>query len=172
MFVIAHSACALRLFLYFLTPLQYPYMIVFIQLLHGFCFAVMWVAAVRYAKLNAPKTLQNTSQTFMSNVWVVGNGLGSFFWTFSYDYFQSFRICYISGCFILIGLSYYTFNYWDIVDDDERKKNNNVFLNNTNNDGYGNDMEGAVGGSRNNNNNDGVELREEFSIICIVYYKR
>ena len=159
MFVIAHSACALRLFLYFLTPLQYPYMIVFIQLLHGFCFAVMWVAAVRYAKLNAPKTLQNTSQTFMSNVWVVGNGLGSFFWTFSYDYFQSFRICYISGCFILIGLSYYTFNYWDIVDDDERKKNNNVFLNNTNNDGYGNDMEGAVGGSRNNNNNDGVELR-------------
>ena len=96
----------------------------------------------------------------MSNVWVVGNGLGSFFWTFSYDYFQSFRICYISGCFILIGLSYYTFNYWDIDDDDERKKNNNIFLNNTANDGYGNDMEGAVSGSRNNNNNnDGVELR-------------
>ena len=80
---------------------------------------------MRYAKLNAPKKLQNTSQTFMSNVWVVGNGLGSFFWTFCYDYFNSFRICYLSGVFILLCLSYYTFYFWNIIDDDEKKDNVN-----------------------------------------------
>eukprot|EP00943_MAST-04B_sp_MAST-4B-sp1_P002702 g2702.t1 len=45
MFVMALLGCATRLFLYFLTPLEYPGMIVCIQLLHGCCFAVMWVAA-------------------------------------------------------------------------------------------------------------------------------
>ena len=114
MFVIAQSACALRLILYYLTPISSPEMVVFIQLLHGFCFAVMWVAAVQYAKANAPRKLQNTSQTVMSNVWVVGNGCGSFFWSFLYDRFDSFRICYIAGALIVGCLSYYTFKCWNV----------------------------------------------------------
>ena len=114
MFVIAQSACALRLILYYLTPISNPEMVVFIQLLHGFCFAVMWVAAVQYAKANAPRKLQNTSQTVMSNVWVVGNGCGSFFWSFLYDRFDNFRICYISGGLFVGCLAYYTFKYWNV----------------------------------------------------------
>ena len=97
-----------------LDAISNPEMVVFIQLLHGFCFAVMWVAAVQYAKANAPRKLQNTSQTVMSNVWVVGNGCGSFFWSFLYDRFDSFRICYIAGALIVGCLSYYTFKCWNV----------------------------------------------------------
>ena len=122
MFVIAQSACALRLLLYYLTPISNPEMVVFIQLLHGFCFAVMWVAAVQYAKANAPKKLQNTAQTVMSNVWVVGNGCGSFFWSFLYDRFHSFRICYVAGALIVGCLAYYTFKCWNTNAPRDRRK--------------------------------------------------
>ena len=54
-----------------------PEMVVFIQLLHGFCFAVMWVAAVQYAKANAPESckilLKPSCQ--MYGWWATGAGV-------------------------------------------------------------------------------------------------
>ena len=104
MFLVAHSTMAFRLLAYSMVPLSAPWMIVVIQLCHGLCFSLMWVAAVSFASQRAPKGMEATAQTMLSNVWVLGNGLGAAFWTNVYERAGSFRFVFLVGVLVLATL--------------------------------------------------------------------
>lgn len=104
MLAIAHAAMMFRLLGYTLVPLSAPWILVVIQLCHGLCFSLMWVAAVSYASKHAPRGMEATAQTLLSNVWVLGNGLGAVAWTAMYDYVGSFRVVFLGGVFVLVLL--------------------------------------------------------------------
>lgn len=77
---------ALRLMLYSLVAL--PVLILFIQLLHGFSFSVIWIAGVNFADEYAPEGKTATAQSLFTAVMMgLGSMIGSLFGGYMYDAF-------------------------------------------------------------------------------------
>lgn len=78
MFIVGMIAYTIRVFLYTqLTPNTVNW-ILLVEVLHGVTIACVWNAAVEFAKMNVPKELSSTSQTFLAAILnCFGGGLGS-----------------------------------------------------------------------------------------------
>ena len=76
--VASQVAVALRLLAMSTVTAETQWLIVYIQALHGVCFACFWIAAVDYAHACAPPGLKGTAQSLVStSYYVVGPGVGS-----------------------------------------------------------------------------------------------
>ena len=81
--LIALLALALRLFLYSIASV--PVFVLAIQLLHGLCFSVIWIAGVNFAAEFAPAGKTATAQSLFTAVMMglgstIGNLIGGFFY--------------------------------------------------------------------------------------------
>ncbi|MCA9838533.1 MAG: MFS transporter [Trueperaceae bacterium] len=81
--LIALLALALRLFLYSIASV--PVFVLAIQLLHGLCFSVIWIAGVNFAAEFAPTGKTATAQSLFTAVMMglgstIGNLIGGFFY--------------------------------------------------------------------------------------------
>lgn len=80
-FLICQVVLAARCLLYVLLPRSQPWLVLFIEPLHGFTFAAMWTATVEYGNRLAPKEARARMMTLLNGVWfLVAGGLGSLFW--------------------------------------------------------------------------------------------
>lgn len=95
---------ALRLFLYSLF--NSPALILLVQLLHGFCFAIMWIAAVSYADEFAPEGKTATAQGLLGAVMMgLGSTTGGLLGGYLYDALGAsimFRV--LAGALLLAAL--------------------------------------------------------------------
>ena len=62
--VASQAAVALRLLAMSTVTAETQWLIVYIQALHGVCFACFWIAAVDYAHACAPPGLKGTAQRY------------------------------------------------------------------------------------------------------------
>lgn len=76
--ILGHLAMTIRLMLYTVLPSgDGAWLVLGIELLHGFSFSLMWTAAVRFASEMAPPELANTSQGVLNGVHAgLGFGVG------------------------------------------------------------------------------------------------
>uniref|UniRef100_A0A0A9WEU0 Major facilitator superfamily domain-containing protein 6 n=1 Tax=Lygus hesperus TaxID=30085 RepID=A0A0A9WEU0_LYGHE len=78
MFLIGMLAYVVRVFLYTLLSVYTVNWIFAIEILHGVTIACVWSAAVEFAKVNVPRELASTSQTFLAAILsCFGGGVGS-----------------------------------------------------------------------------------------------
>ena len=91
------QALMLRLMLLSRVTLESSGNIVFIQVLHGACFACFWIAAVDYANNAAPQGMKGTAQSLLSTcMYIVGPGIGSVIWSYIYQIYGA-PVAYICG---------------------------------------------------------------------------
>jgi PPP family 3-phenylpropionic acid transporter len=75
-----------------------PWQVLFISLLHGLTFALMWVAGVAYAYEIAPPGLGTTAQAVFTGLVIgLGSALGAFTGGMLYDAFGPQSIFYFAG---------------------------------------------------------------------------
>jgi len=71
----------LRLLLYTLLPESTPWLVLFVEPLHGICFAAMWAASVEYGQRLAPPNAVARMQALVNGLYYqVSMGLGSMVW--------------------------------------------------------------------------------------------
>jgi MFS family permease len=87
----------LRLLLLSTVTVESSGEVVFIQVLHGACFACFWIAAVDYANMAAPQGMEGTAQSLVSTcMYIVGPGIGSVVWSYIYQAYGA-PVAYICG---------------------------------------------------------------------------
>eukprot|EP00927_Polykrikos_kofoidii_P010954 TRINITY_DN14627_c0_g1_i1.p1 TRINITY_DN14627_c0_g1~~TRINITY_DN14627_c0_g1_i1.p1 ORF type:complete len:480 (-),score=56.06 TRINITY_DN14627_c0_g1_i1:116-1555(-) len=76
-----HLIFAVRCILYAVIPRESPWLVLFIEPLHGLTFAAMWNAAVLYGKSMAEPGKEATMQAFVAGLYYqLSDGLGSVMW--------------------------------------------------------------------------------------------
>ena len=99
MFMRAQAACAVRLFLCYMTPATALVLLVPIQALHGLSFGLMWAAAVPYIQHVAPPGKETFAQSLVCTIWgTMGQAVGSVLWGYLYDR-QGAAQVYLAGAF-------------------------------------------------------------------------
>eukprot|EP00754_Rhynchopus_humris_P034349 Rhum_TRINITY_DN15671_c0_g1::Rhum_TRINITY_DN15671_c0_g1_i1::g.161818::m.161818 len=99
MFLRAQAACAVRLFLCYMTPATALVLLVPIQALHGLSFGLMWAAAVPYIQHVAPPGKETFAQSLVCTIWgTMGQAVGSVLWGYLYDR-QGAAQVYLAGAF-------------------------------------------------------------------------
>ena len=80
------QALVVRLLLLSTVTIESAGRVVFIQMLHGSCFACFWIAAVDDANKAAPAGMKGTAQSLVSTcMYIVGPGIGSVLWSYIYQ---------------------------------------------------------------------------------------
>eukprot|EP00040_Diaphanoeca_grandis_P016953 m.87915 g.87915 ORF g.87915 m.87915 type:complete len:376 (-) comp26136_c0_seq3:97-1224(-) len=90
------------------SMLQDAWVVLLIEPLHGFTYAVMWSASVSYAHIIAPKGMGTSSQGVLSGIhWGLGSGLGAITGSVLYQTYGArvmFRVASILACFNIVLL--------------------------------------------------------------------
>jgi PPP family 3-phenylpropionic acid transporter len=97
------AVTGLRLLLFAMVSM--PIGIIFVQLLQGFTFPVIWVAGVTYANENAPAGLSATAQGLFGSVLMgFGAATGNFFGGVLFDAFSTRFMYLFFGILVLTSL--------------------------------------------------------------------
>ena len=75
-----------RLLLHSCVTKEWQHVTIFINLLHGLCFALFWAAAVETIQRLAPRGLEASSQSLFIMIWgTLGQAGGSLLWGIVFD---------------------------------------------------------------------------------------
>lgn len=103
---VCHIILAVRCILYAAIPAQHPWLVLFIEPLHGITFAAMWAASVTYGKILARPGEETLMQVFINGFYYqLANGFGSLIWGSLSDisaYNMDFRHCFALDGFLTL----------------------------------------------------------------------
>jgi predicted MFS family arabinose efflux permease len=112
MIYVAQVSCVLRLVGFALLPLHWEpalYMIMGIQLLHGFNFALFWAATVDIIFKLSPKELSTSCMSTLNVIYfTLAQAAGNFIWGYVYDYGGGVFSVYVASAMMLfMNLMYF-----------------------------------------------------------------
>ena len=113
MIAVAEATAVVRLLAHACVTKEWQSLTLLINLLHGFCFALFWTAAVDTVQRLAPRGLEASSQSLFVMVWgTLGQAAGALLWGVAFDrvgarpvYLAAAALCAATAVATLPGLS-------------------------------------------------------------------